>query len=66
VTELDWVEIVSKVGFPILVAMFVLIRLNGKLETLIVSVKELSAKLDEFVESVERLVEWSTKSNKQS
>jgi hypothetical protein len=66
VTALDWVEIVSKVGFPILVAMFVLIRLNGKLETLIVSVRELSAKLDEFIESVERLVEWSTKSNKQS
>jgi hypothetical protein len=62
---LDWVEIVSKVGFPILVAMFVLIRLNGKLEQLVVSVSELSTKLDEFIDSVERLIEWSTKSSNQ-
>jgi hypothetical protein len=62
---LDWVDIVSKVGFPILVAMFVLIRLNGKLEQLVIGVSELSAKLDEFIDSVERLIEWSTRSSNQ-
>jgi hypothetical protein len=44
------VDAVQKVGFPIVVALFVLVRLNGKLERVAVGLERLSERLERFLE----------------
>jgi hypothetical protein len=43
-------DAVQKVGFPIVVALFVLVRLNGKLERVAVGLERLSERLERFLE----------------
>jgi hypothetical protein len=44
------IDAVQKVGFPIVVALFVLVRLNGKLERVAVGLERLSERLERFLE----------------
>jgi hypothetical protein len=44
------IDAVQKVGFPIVVALFVLLRLNGKLEKVAVGLERLSERLERFLE----------------
>jgi hypothetical protein len=43
------IDAVQKVGFPIVVALFVLVRLNGKLERVAVGLERLSERLERFL-----------------
>jgi hypothetical protein len=43
-------DAVQKVGFPIVVALFVLVRLNGKLERVAVGLERLSERMERFLE----------------
>jgi hypothetical protein len=43
-------DAVQKVGFPIVVALFVLVRLNGKLERVALALERLSERLERLFE----------------
>ena len=58
---MDWsqafsvlIDAVQKVGFPIVVALFVLVRLNGKLERVAAGLDRLSERLERLLEVRER------------
>ena len=44
---MDFVPIIKELGFPIVVAFFVLLRLNGSLDKLKVSIDTLSDKMSD-------------------
>jgi hypothetical protein len=44
------IDAVQKVGFPIVVALFVLVRLNGKLERVAEGLERLSERLDRVLD----------------
>ena len=48
-----WVDLFSKVGFPVAVAGFVLIRLNGKLERLTAALTAFSERLDRLLDRLD-------------
>ncbi|WP_081413491.1 YvrJ family protein [Aneurinibacillus terranovensis] len=41
----DWVSVVSNVGFPVAVTLYLLLRIEGKLDMLSGSIGELSASI---------------------
>ena len=46
--ELDLMQIVANLGFPAIVTMYLLIRIEGKLEGLSVSINYLSSNINEL------------------
>ena len=56
----DFVSIISNVGFPIFIAMFILIRLESKIEKLIEAFMELTKTIKLFMTQVEESEEDKT------
>ncbi len=46
--ELDLMQLVANLGFPAIVTMYLLIRIEGKLEGLSVSINSLSSNINEL------------------
>ena len=46
--ELDLMQLVSNLGFPAIVTMYLLIRIEGKLENLSTSINSLSSNINEL------------------
>lgn len=46
--ELDLMQLVSNLGFPSIVTMYLLIRIEGKLENLSTSINSLSSNINEL------------------
>lgn len=42
---MEMVQLVRDVGFPIVISLYLLIRIEGKLETLTVSINDLSSNI---------------------
>lgn len=56
----DFVSIISNVGFPIFIAMFILIRLESKIEKLAEAFMELTKTIKLFMAQVEESEEDKT------
>lgn len=50
----QYVSIVSSVGFPIFIAMFILIRMESKIEKLVAAFVELSDSIEKIIEKTEK------------
>lgn len=50
----ELIDFVSRVGFPIAVALFVLIRLNGKLDRLVDALHRLTERIEVLIASRDR------------
>ncbi|MGL5439745.1 MAG: YvrJ family protein [Filifactoraceae bacterium] len=46
--ELDLMSLVANLGFPAIVTMYLLVRIEGKLENLSVSINSLSSNINEL------------------
>lgn len=46
--QIDFVSMISNVGFPVVIAMYLLIRIEGKLDTLTVSINDLSKNISKL------------------
>ncbi len=46
--ELDLMQLVANLGFPAIVTMYLLIRIEGKLESLSTSINSLSSNINEL------------------
>lgn len=46
--ELDLMQLVANLGFPAIVTMYLLIRIEGKLENLSASINSLSSNINEL------------------
>lgn len=38
----EWISLIAEVGFPVVVTLYLLVRIEGKLETLSLSISELT------------------------
>lgn len=45
---MDFVSLISNVGFPVVIAMYLLIRIESKLDTLTVSINDLSKSINKL------------------
>lgn len=45
---MDFVSLISNVGFPVVIAMYLLIRIESKLDTLTVSINDLSKNISKL------------------
>lgn len=50
----DYIAVISSVGFPIFIAMFILIRMENKIEKLISAFIELSESITKIIEKTEK------------
>lgn len=46
--ELDLMQLVANLGFPAIVTMYLLVRIEGKLENLSISINSLSSNISEL------------------
>ena len=55
---MDIVQLIGQVGFPIAVAAWLLVKLEGKLSAAETAARELSARLDAHTERCEKCRKW--------
>lgn len=55
---MDFVQLIGQVGFPIAVAAYLLMKLEGKLSAAEAAARELSARLDSHTARCEKCQKW--------